>query len=148
MVLKNRFFNLVAYSLFLLALTGASVSQEIPSGVVESFKKGNAKELSRHFNDNVELVVLNNENVYSKSQAELILRDFFSANTPVKFELLHQGGPVSSRFGIGNLATANGDFRIYFLLKRKDEVYLIHLLRIERAESASLTEYLKITGGE
>jgi hypothetical protein len=138
MVLKTRFLKLLAYTFLCLALTGTSFSQDTPAGIVESFKKGNARDLARHFNNNIELVVLDKEDVYSKSHAELILRDFFSANPPVKFEMLHQGGPKSSRFGIGNLQTKNGDFRIHFLLRLREDVYLIHLLRIERVEEASV----------
>jgi hypothetical protein len=114
MLLNNGFLTLIACTFFSFALTGAPVSQDIPAGIADSFRKGNARDLARHFNNNIELVVLDNEDVYSKSQAELILREFFAVNIPVKFELLHQGGPVSSRFGIGNLATRKGDFRIHF----------------------------------
>jgi hypothetical protein len=136
MVLKNRLMRLFAYTFLCFALTGTALTQDTPAGIVESFKKGNARDLARHFNNNIELVVLDNEDVYSKSQAELILRDFFSANPPDKFDMLHQGGPKSSRFGIGNLQTKNGNFRIHFLLRLKEDVYLIHLLRIERVEEA------------
>ncbi|MFP4366061.1 MAG: DUF4783 domain-containing protein [bacterium] len=124
------------------ALAVASVSAQIPKGINESFTKGNSRNLSVHFNENIELVVLNNEDVYSKSQAELILRNFFSENKPVKFELLHQGGKEASRYAIGNLQTEKGNFRIYFLLKLKDSVQLIHLLRIERVEEAVLIQDL------
>lgn len=136
MQIKNRFMVLLTYAFFCVALTGASLSREIPEGIAESFNKGNSRELARHFNNNIELVVLDNEDVYSKSQAELILRDFFSANTPVKFELLHQGGKESSRYAIGNLETKNGNFRIYFLLKLRNGTPLIHLLRIEVVEES------------
>ncbi len=125
------------YPFVCFALAGASFIQEIPKEIPESFNKGNSRELARHFNNNIELFVLGNEDVYSKSQAEIILRDFFAANTPVKFELLHKGGKESSLYAIGNLETIHGNFRIYFLLKLKDEAYLIHLLRIEIVEDAS-----------
>jgi hypothetical protein len=133
MLFKNRLFKITVITVICIVLTGLSISRDVPGGIAESFKKGNARELARHFNDNIELVVLNNEDVYSKSQAELILRDFFSANNPVDFKLLHQGGK-ETRFAICNLVTKNGDFRVYFLLKQKDGVHLIHLLRIEKVE--------------
>ncbi len=126
-------------ALMFAVLTGSSLSAQIPEGITGSFSKGNSRELSRYFNDNIELVVLNNENVYSKSQAELIIRNFFSENKPIGFELLHTVGPQASRFAIGNLKTENGDYRVSFLLKLKDSLPLIHLLRIERVEGAMLT---------
>ena len=134
---KGRLLSVIVCVVSLIAITGASLSIEIPEGIAKALSEGNSRELARHFNNNIELVVLNNEDVYSKSQAELILRDFFSANPPVKFELLHRGGKESSRYAIGNLETKNGDFRIYFLLKLREGTPLIHLFRIERTDSGS-----------
>ena len=134
---KSRFLLCSVFMFLCLTLTGVTTSREIPEEIIESLNKGNSRILARHFNNTIELVVLDNEDIYSKSQAEIILRDFFSANRPVKFELLHQGGPESSRFAIGNLETKNGNFRIYFLLKLRNGVPLIHLFRIERVEEES-----------
>ncbi len=128
---------LLTFAFFCFALTGASLSREIPEGITESFKKGDSRELARHFNKNIELVLLGNEDVYSKSQAELILRNFFLENKPVKFDLLHHGGKKSSRYAIGNLQTENGDFRIYFLLRVIEDTPLIQLLRVEVKEEPS-----------
>jgi hypothetical protein len=131
----QRFLVFFGLTLTCLILAGAtSTSREIPEGIVRSLATGNSRELSRHFNENIEMVVLTSADVYSKSQAELILRRFFSEYKPVKFELLHTGGKESSRFAIGNLHTDKGDFRIYFLIKQRDAVPLIHLLRIEPVE--------------
>ncbi len=134
MRIKNRLLLFSISLFFCFALTGTLFTPEIPREIVDCFNKGNSRELSQHFNNNIELVVLDNEDVYSKSQAELILRNFFSVNKPVGFKLLHQGGPELSRYAIGNLETKKGNFRIYFLLKGNDDALLIHLLRIERVE--------------
>jgi hypothetical protein len=138
MQINNYNLMFIPLAFFCISLAGTSVSREIPEGITDSFSKGNSRALSRHFNDNIELVVLTNEDVYSKSQAEIILRNFFSENKPVKFDLLHSGGKEASRYAIGNLKTEKGDFRIYFLLKLKDSVSLIHLLRIERVDNTML----------
>ena len=42
------------------------------------FKAGNSKELAKNFSSSVELSILGEEDVYSKAQAEQILRDFFT----------------------------------------------------------------------
>ncbi len=134
MFLNNRFFVIITWLFFCVALTGATGSGEIPDDIADSFNKGHSRNLARHFNSNIELVVLDNEDVYSKSQAELIMREFFSAHKPVKFTYLHKGGKESSRYAIGNLETETGNFRIYFLLKISNGIPLIHLLRIEETE--------------
>jgi hypothetical protein len=137
MQIINLFLTIFPGAALCIALAGNPVVQGVPAGISDSFRKGDARALSRHFNDNIELVILSKEDVYSKSQAELILRNFFSENKPVGFDLLHEGGK-ETRFAIGNLKTEKGDFRIYFLLKLKDSASLIHLLRIEKLEEANL----------
>jgi hypothetical protein len=109
----------------------APLGGEIPEGIVLAFKAGNSKELSKYFNSNLELVIVDNENVYSKPQAEQIIKDFFMKHIPKNFTILHEGGKEESRYAIGNLVTNNGIFRVYFLLKHKDNMQLIHQLRIE-----------------
>jgi hypothetical protein len=127
--MKNIFFSLVTF-LFLLLLSGRSEGQ-IPGQIVSGLKSGNAKMVASCFNDNVELVILDKENVCSKEQGEMILNDFFSKNKPVDFKLTHQGG-TDSVYGIGKLQTANANFRIYFMLKSFASKPMLVQLRIEK----------------
>lgn len=108
------------------------IQAQIPDEILTSFKNGDSKTLSEYFNQNVELVVLENDNVYSKAQAQQIVSKFFSSNTPESFNVIHQGGKEGAKYVIGNLKTNNGSFRIYFLLKSNDEKNYIHQLRIEK----------------
>ena len=105
--------------------------QEIPRDIAIAFKVGTAKELARFFNDNLELAVGEKEDVYSKSQAERIMDNFFVNHPPKSFKCIHQGGKVTAQYAIGKLVTFKGEFRVYMLLKNKDEQSLIHQLRIE-----------------
>lgn len=104
----------------------------VPEVIINAIKTGNAKELAKFFNQNIELVILTEENVYSKTQAELILKDFFSKNTPSEFTILHQGGKEGAQYAIGSVKTSSGNFRIYFLLKYKNDQPFIHQLKIEK----------------
>ncbi|OFY19637.1 MAG: hypothetical protein A2W98_10255 [Bacteroidetes bacterium GWF2_33_38] len=110
---------------------GFTQTQTIPPVIINALKVGNAAELAKNFNTEVELVILETEEVYSKAQSEIILKDFFAKNKPNDFKILHQGGKEDSKYGIGNLSTSNNVFRVYFLLKMKNEKLLIHQLRIE-----------------
>ena len=74
------------------------------------------------------------DDIYSKNQAELIIRDFFKKHPPTGFDILHKGGKVSSRYAIGNLSTSNGKFRITILIKIKEDISLINQLRIEKED--------------
>lgn len=107
-------------------------SAQIPDEILTSLKNGDSKTLSEYFNQNVELVVLENDNVYSKAQAQQIVNRFFDQNTPESFTIIHQGGKEGAKYVIGNLKTNTGSFRIYFLLKTNEGKNYIHQLRIEK----------------
>lgn len=105
---------------------------QIPDEIISSLKSGNASVLSEYFNQNVELVVLDNDNVYSKSQAQQIVSGFFSNHSAENFTVIHQGGKEGAKYVIGNLTTSDGSFRVYFLLKQNNGKDYIHQLRIEK----------------
>lgn len=107
---------------------------QIPEEIIQSLKTGNAKVLSTYFNQNVELVVPDSDNVYSKAQAQLIVNEFFSNYPPQTFVVKHHSGKEGSQYVIGNLVTKNSAFRVYFLLKKDDGKDFIHQLRIEKQE--------------
>jgi hypothetical protein len=113
-------------------------SGAIPEGIILAFKAGNAEELAKYFNTNIELVILENEDVYSKTQAEQILRNFFTNHHPASFKIIFEGGKETSRYAIGSLSTSSGNFRVYFLIKNQDGTPLIHQLRIEEEDEDNL----------
>jgi hypothetical protein len=106
--------------------------------IVLAFRAGNAEELTKHFYNNIELIVLEKEDVYSKTQAEQILRKFFTDHRPSSFDIIHEGGKETSRYAIGNLSTSSGNFRVSFLIKNQDGSQLIHQLRIEEEDEDNL----------
>ena len=128
-VMKKILFSFVPV-IFLLLLADFAFGQ-IPPQIGSGLKTGNAKMVASCFNDNVELVILDKENVCSKEQGEMILSDFFSKNKPVDFKITHQSGTDSS-YGIGKMQTSTGNFRIYFMLKNFANKPLIVQLRIEK----------------
>ncbi len=109
-----------------------SAEAQVPEEIKQSFKTGDSKTLSGYFNQNVEMVVLENDNVYSKAQAQQIVNKFFSDNAPEDFNIIHQGGKEGAQYVIGNLTTKGGSFRVYFLLKKNAGKDYIHQLRIEK----------------
>lgn len=100
--------------------------------VVNALKGGNVTALSKYFDNMVEIAMPNNTNSYSKSQAEVILKDFFARNQVKDFRLIHQGSSgEGSTFGIGNLVTSNGVYRATFFFRQKGSTVLLQELRFE-----------------
>lgn len=121
--------TLIAFLFCFLVATSVAYAQ-IPDQIVTSIQNGDDAVLASFFNENVELVVQTHDDVYSKSQAQQIVAEFFKTNKPKQFSILHQGGPEAARYAVGSLTTNTGTFRVYFLLKSKNNISYIHQLRI------------------
>ncbi len=104
-----------------------SQTLEVPSAIISALNEGNAGTLSGYLNDNVELVIGSQNDVFSKQQATGIIADFFRKNRTSSFVLLHKGNKDAASFAIGTLKTSAGTYRVY-VLTRKNE---IQQLRIE-----------------
>ncbi len=116
------------------AISSLQDAPEVIKKAAFAIQTGNASELSKFFNKTVELELLGEENFYSKSQAELLLKDFFEKNKPVKFVINHQGVKETSSFAIGTLTTKDQTLRVSFFMKSEDKKSLIHQFRIEKNE--------------
>lgn len=117
----------------ILILSSVSLQEQvkIPAEISLALKTGNATELAKHMNSTVELLLLEKEDFYKKNIAETIIRDFFNSHQAKDFIIRHQGAKNDAQYAIGNLKTENGDFRVYFLLKKVGQDLLIHQIRIE-----------------
>ncbi|MBN2523546.1 MAG: DUF4783 domain-containing protein [Bacteroidales bacterium] len=117
--------------LCLIIISQRAFSGDIPGGIIASFASGDASKLSQYFNQTIELTFFEKEEIYSKTQAEIILRDFFAKNPPKQFKILHEGGKESSKYAIGRYTSTSKAYRITFLLKTINSKIFIHQLRIE-----------------
>lgn len=61
------------------------------SEISSALQKGDSYKISRYFDITIELRIRGSEDTYSKQQAEMIVRDFFSKNKPVIFEFKEKG---------------------------------------------------------
>jgi len=96
------------------------------------FKSANSKEIGKNFSSSLELTVNDEEDVYSKAQAEQILREFFTKCPPVSSTVVHLiNTNPNYRFGILSLNTKNGKFRVAITLKKTGNIFYITELRIE-----------------
>lgn len=111
-------------------------STPISSELSQAFKTGNAQKISTYFGESVDLNIPENEGVYSKIQAKLILKTFFLKNKASDFKVVHNGDSKNNtHYTIGNLKTNSGMYRVYLLYKKdQDKKTLILELRIESDE--------------
>ena len=106
-------------------------SSEVSSEIISALDKGDAAKLSAYLNANVELVVGNKNDVFSKQQATGIITDFFRTNKVSSFQLLHKGNKEATSFAIGEIKTNTGNYRVYVLTRKSGNQTVIQQLRIE-----------------
>ena len=119
----NRFIAAFAFMLLIVSIplkVNAEVPGDIPQAMINALKTGNTAELSKFFNSSIELAILEQEAIYSKQQAELIVKDFFAKHVPTNFVILHKGGKEGSQYAIGNLTTSTGNYRVTMLIKQRE----------------------------
>ena len=109
----------------------AAQSSEVSSEIITALDKGDAAKLSAYLNANVELVVGNKNDVFSKQQATGIITDFFRTNKVSSFHLLHKGNKEATSFAIGEIKTNTGNYRVYVLTRKSGNQTVIQQLRIE-----------------
>lgn len=123
--------------LLLIALFSISIAVqaqnalEMPKKLETGIKKGDATIVARFFNQNVELSIEGENNIYSCKQAEFVLQKFFRKHKTKSFYIKHQGGKTNTSYIIGNLATTNGNYKLILLLKETNNSIKIHQLRID-----------------
>ncbi len=120
----------------LLFTFGLSAQDSVKDKVVQAMKTGNSKELAEHFIPNIDLTVKEASDVYSKAQAEQIVRKFFNDNPPVDLVIEHNGvSKLGDKYFIGILRTRTGYFRVTFFLKKTDGDLQVKQLRIETSKN-------------
>lgn len=129
----NRFLVLLASLMLALGLHAQDVTRD---KVVQAMRTGNATELAAQFIPNIDLTLKETSEVYSRSQAEQIIRKFFNDHPPVDLVIEHSGvSKFGDKYFIGILRTRNGYFRVTFFLKKSGELMQVKQLRIEASKS-------------
>lgn len=121
------------FFLFLLVPVTNLSAGDIGNDIAAAIRAGDARQLSAWFNNHIDLTVLGKEELYSKAQAEQILRDFFKKHPPKSFILKHHSSnPATTQYGIGSYLSRNGEkYRIHFLIKKIGNQTFIQQFSIE-----------------
>ena len=123
----KQIFTLLTISVL---LTGSTVFSSIDE-VIAAMKTGNAAEVSRFFDNTVESNMPDKSNSDSKSQAQLVLKDFFSSNGVKSFTVIHKGENSGSQFCIGTLVTKTASYRTTIFMKQKGDKQVLQGITFE-----------------
>ena len=116
------------FSLFLVSFRPLYTIDDISYAI----RAGNVGELSRYLDSRVDISLPDKSDTYSKIQAEMIIRDFFSTNGVQNFTIKHRGNNGGgSEFCVGVLQTRNGDYRTTLFVKQKGDKQLLQEIRFQ-----------------
>ncbi|MEO6404666.1 MAG: DUF4783 domain-containing protein [Ferruginibacter sp.] len=123
----KKILTLFVVAIILTSFTSFTGIDEIITGL----KSGNAAQVSKYFDNTVEVTLPEKSNSYSKSQADLVLRDFFTTNSVKGFEVIHKGENAGSQYCIGTLIAKNNSYRTTIFMKQKGDKQTLQEIRIE-----------------
>jgi len=129
--MKSSKILLIGLFVFTSLNFGYAQANEISSEIISALNEGDAGEINDNLSANIELVIGNKNDVFSKQQASGIINDFFRTNKVSSFQVLHKGNKDAANFAIGTLKTSGGNFRVYVLTRKQGTTPLIQQLRIE-----------------
>ena len=119
------------FTIGLALMLTSFVKQSGIDDVISAMKSGSASSLARYFDNYIDITMPDKSNNYSKSQGELILKDFFSINEVKGFEVKHKGNNDNGEYCIGTLLTKNGNYRATVYMRMKGTKQVIQDIRIQ-----------------
>jgi hypothetical protein len=127
---------LVIFLLFLALGSSSKTISPVTPGVNESIaaaiKIANSGELAKYFNSTIEIQTPGNEGTFSKNQAEMIMKEFFTKNPVAGYTTNQQGSSNGgAQFIIGTYKSGKLVFHVYILVKPVAGKMLIQQLHFE-----------------
>jgi hypothetical protein len=120
---------------FLMAMAFSAVSfaqQSDTDVIVQAFKRGNATEVAKYFDEYVDIKLLDKAEVknMSRNQAGIMLKSFFEENGVKGFEKASEREIGTTMYMTGKLTGSSKSYGITVLLKVKDGKRQIISVRI------------------
>jgi hypothetical protein len=128
--LYMKLFFTLAFSLLVVSLSAIKPLSGLDE-VISALRSGNATELARYVDDNIEISLPDKSDGYSKAQAVIILQTFFNNNGVRGFAVTHKGDNGGSQFCIGTLQTKSGNYRTTVFMKTKNGRQLVKEIRFQ-----------------
>lgn len=125
--MKRTLLFIPAFLIAIFAFAQAGIDD-----VISALKSGNAAGLTKYFDNYVDITMPDKSSNYSKSQGELIIKDFFTNNGVKNFDLKHKGNNDSGDYCIGTLQTKNGSYRATVYMRMKGDKQVIQDIRIQQ----------------
>jgi hypothetical protein len=102
--------------------------------VVTAIRSGNVTQLSPFFDSRVDISLPDKSDTYSKTQAEMVIGDFFNTTGVENFKISQQGESGGVFFCAGILQTHAGSYRTTLFFKHKGDKHFLQEIRFQAVE--------------
>ena len=99
--------------------------------VATAFRSGNVNQLSPYLDMEVDISLPEKSDTYSKTQAEMVIRDFFNTHGVQNFKIIRQGENGDYLFCTGLLQTLSGNYRTVLFFRQKGEKEYLQEIRFQ-----------------
>lgn len=99
-----------------------------------ALRQGDARALAAYFAPQVEIFINEGPRIYSSTQGQYVMKEFFEKNPPTTFTLFHKGRSEDMLYAIGSYVSVEGKWDVSFFTRFQGGRYLIHQLRFELVE--------------
>ena|ERR1700712_2911463 len=104
--------------------------------VTTALKSGSVRQLAVYLDESVSIELPDKSGTYSKSQAAMIIRDFFSDIVVRNFKVTQKGQSGGFFYCTGNLTSSSGEFLTTLFLKSKNGKQMLQAIRFQESEEA------------
>jgi hypothetical protein len=113
-----KFFS--SFTILVLLLFGSPAFSDSIDPVVDAIRAGSSSDLAEYFESSISLNIDGQQGDYSKSQAEIVLKDFFKKNPPLGFSIVFKSETNSSLSSyIGEYKSSQNLFRVLIKISQK-----------------------------
>lgn len=128
-----KFLIISFFSCFFTSMHTEVQQKDVFNSLSGYFKEANSKEIAGYFASVIELNILSEEGEYSKAQAELIVRDFFSKHATGTVKIIHRLSSSSNyKFGVLSIQNKDDKFRVSISMANSGNKFLIKSIKIEK----------------
>ena len=114
---------------FLMAISTLSHAQgpDVFTNVRNAIKAADSDQLSKYFNQNLDVNIEGNLNSFSKTQAAFAIGEFFKAHTPTDFNIVHKGSSQGGlQFAIGKYTSGADTYTVLVRVKEAGGAKMVH----------------------
>ncbi len=126
------FYGMVA--VLLLSTFRAQTAEQTLSQIEQGLRKGEVALLVPYLHDPLEIAISGKAKMYSRTQAEYVLRDFFKVHPPKGFTFMHRGRSENVLYAIGVYHAQSEQWDVSVFGRVEQGRYRVEQLRFEAVD--------------